>query len=69
MLRQVVQHGELCYEFPSLSAVRARSLRSLASLREEHKRMVNPDIYWVGLSDALFALRRELLSRSEVSAT
>lgn len=28
--------------------------------------MVNPDIYWVELSDSLFSLRAELLSRSEV---
>lgn len=68
MLTRVVHQGELCYEFPSLTAVRERSLRNLASLREEHKRMVNADIYWVGLSDRLFALRRELLSRTEVNA-
>ncbi len=68
MLKQVVKQGELCYDFPSLTEVRQRSLASLASLREEHKRMVNPDYYWVGLSQTLFELRREMLRKTEVRA-
>lgn len=68
MLKQVVKGGELCQDFPSLTEVRQRSLKSLASLRAEHKRLVNPDIYWVGLSDDLFSLRRELLSLSTQAA-
>lgn len=68
MLVPVVKAGELCYQFPSLQEARQRSLTSLASLRAEHKRMVNPDIYWVGLSEGLFQLRRELLSRTPAPA-
>ncbi|NDD27486.1 MAG: nicotinate phosphoribosyltransferase [Proteobacteria bacterium] len=68
LLVPVIKAGRRVYEAPPLSAVRARALSQLSCLRAEHKRFVNADIYWVGLSERLFALRARLIEEASAEA-
>ncbi len=65
VLRPVVRAGE---ELPDirrpLSQIRERFLENLATLPVEHQRRVNPQTYWVGLSEELFRLRDRLLKEA-----
>ncbi|MEW6279048.1 MAG: nicotinate phosphoribosyltransferase [Candidatus Eremiobacterota bacterium] len=66
LLGPVLKGGERVYRSPELAHIRQRTLASLASLRAEHKRQVNPDLYWAGISNALYDLRKDLLGRALV---
>lgn len=62
LLVPVMRGGKVVYRFPALQDVQARTLEGLRELREEYKRMVNPHIYWVGLTPRLYDVRAQLLS-------
>lgn len=64
LLVPVFRGGRLVYECPTIHEARQHTLDSLASLRLEHKRLYNADIYWVGLSERLFDLREHLIEQS-----
>ncbi len=67
LLVPVVRGGKRVYTPPPLAEIRSRAMAQLAALRDEHKRFINADIYWVGLSERLFELRARLIE--QVSAT
>lgn len=61
LLIPVIKAGRRVYDAPPLTRVRERALTQLRSLRQEHKRFINADIYWVGLSVRLSDMRARLI--------
>ena len=64
LLVPVMERGRRSGESESLQQSAARAQRSLAQLRDEHKKLTDPTLYWVGLSDRLLELRNGLLSQT-----
>lgn len=57
----IIVGGELNYKFPDLKAVAKYAKSSIDEFWEEYKRLYNPHIYKVDLSDAVFELKKKLL--------
>ena len=53
--------GKLVYDQPETMAIKAYAKEELDTLWEEYKRLVNPQIMQVVLSDELYALREKML--------
>ena len=64
LLVPIARGGEIVYQPPPLADVRAHALAELAALPEEHRRLRNPQIYSVGLSPQLAALKADLIRHS-----
>jgi nicotinate phosphoribosyltransferase len=65
MLRPVIRGGRECPGArPELSEIRSRFLSNLQTLPVENQRRINPQVYWVGLSQDLFTLRARLLDEA-----
>lgn len=62
ILHPVFVDGRQVYEKPSLREVRAYAAEQIERLEPEYKRLSNPHIYKVSLSDKLHRLKKELLS-------
>lgn len=54
--------GRQVYEPPSLEEIRQRAQRQIESLEPEYKRLPNPHLYKVSLSDRLHQIKKDLLS-------
>ncbi len=67
LLKPVLKAGSLVTDLPPLTELRDHTIRNLSLLRSEHKRRVNPDIYWVGLSPELFGLRNRMVEEATAS--
>ena len=61
----LIKNGKLVYDFPSIQGARAHCKASLDSFWEEYKRIDNPQIYKVNLSDGLFELKQRLLLKGK----
>ncbi len=61
LLVPVFLSGELVYERPSLRKIQANTLRNLERLEPEYKRLTNPHIYKVSLSEKLNRVKERLL--------
>jgi len=55
-------HGQRAYERPSLHEIRERAQRDIDALEPEYKRLPNPHIYKVSLSDELYRIKKNLLN-------
>jgi nicotinate phosphoribosyltransferase len=53
LLASVFRGGKRVYESPPLAEIRARTAAQLATFHEGHKRLKNPHVYPVGLSQSL----------------
>ena len=62
---QVFQNGELVYQQPSLQEIQTYCMEQVDSLWDEVKRFENPHNYYVDLSQKLWDIRQELLSRNQ----
>lgn len=60
----IFDRGELVYDLPKLEEIAAYARREKESFWEEYRRLVNPHIYKVDLSDGLYELKSELLGRN-----
>ncbi|XP_012527383.1 nicotinate phosphoribosyltransferase isoform X3 [Monomorium pharaonis] len=56
--------GKLCQPLPTLQEIRSRVQESLNTLRNDHKRNLNPTPYKVAVSDTLYRFIDELWSRN-----
>jgi len=61
LLVPVFKQGELVYKVPETMEVKAYAKEELETLWEEYKRLVNPQIMQVVLSDGLYALKEKML--------
>jgi hypothetical protein len=64
LLQPVMVDGERIGPSPSLEEIRSRAQQQIASLPEEVRRLRNPEIYTVGLSPELAAVKLRLAARS-----
>lgn len=63
LLKPIFRKGELVYESPSLHDIRNYAAGDKATFWDEFMRIKRPHIYKVDLSDQLYNLKKELLSR------
>lgn len=61
LLVPIFRQGERVYESPSVMAIKAYSKKELDTLWDEYKRLINPQIMSVVLSDGLYELKESLL--------
>ncbi len=61
--KEIVKRGEVVYDFPSLEDVRQRRRDQISRLHESHRRLRNPHEYKVGLSEALWRQKEQMLSQ------
>lgn len=61
LLVPIFVNGEQVYESPSLMQIHEYAKQELATLWEEYKRLLNPHVYKVDLSDRLYDLKQQLL--------
>ncbi|MDQ7783636.1 MAG: nicotinate phosphoribosyltransferase [Desulfomonilaceae bacterium] len=61
----IFREGRQVYELPSLEEIRQRATRQVESLEPEYKRLPNPHLYKVSLSDKLHKIKRDLLKHYE----
>jgi nicotinate phosphoribosyltransferase len=60
LLIKVMEDGKTIYELPSLEEVRSEAKENLSRLPEEYKKLINPPLYPVKLSEALEELTNTL---------
>ncbi|NTU81826.1 MAG: nicotinate phosphoribosyltransferase [Chloroflexales bacterium] len=63
LLVEVLREGRMLIEQPSLEAMRERRLRDVERLDAGVRRIVNPHIYHVSLSERLWDLKQDLLAQ------
>jgi nicotinate phosphoribosyltransferase len=61
LLRDIVQEGKLIYEFPGIEEIRQIRKKDLDRLDSGVKRLINPHIYHVSLSESLWQTKRNLI--------
>lgn len=61
ILIPIFKNGSLVYQPPSLATIQENTHRNLKHLRPEHKRLQNPHIYHVSLTERLFQKKQELI--------
>jgi nicotinate phosphoribosyltransferase len=63
LLEQIVKSGEIVYKFPSLDQIRKNRKEQLNHLHESYKRLHNPHEYKVGLTQALWQQKEQMLNQ------
>lgn len=59
----IIINGELVYKKPTLKEIKAYAEKELESFWDEYKRLDNPHLYKVDLSDALYDLKTDMLAK------
>ncbi len=67
MLRRVTQDGERAARPEDLACARARAAANLATLRPASKRLLNPQVYPVGIEAGLSELRQSMIAQARSS--
>ena len=62
MLEPIILNGKLVYNKPNLSEIKNYCMSQVDSLWSEYKRIVNPEIMPVDLSDKLFSIKYSLIN-------
>jgi len=62
LLVPVLEAGRLVYDLPDIVGMRRARERDVAALNSGVRRLVNPHIYHVSLSEGLWALKQELIA-------
>lgn len=58
----IMREGELVYEFPTIEAIREQREADLAKLDPGVRRIINPHIYHVSLSQELWDLKQDIIA-------
>jgi nicotinate phosphoribosyltransferase len=66
LLTEVLHAGKLVYELPTIETMRERRRADVRRLDSGVRRIMNPHIYHVSLSESLWALKQQLLSEISV---
>jgi nicotinate phosphoribosyltransferase len=64
LLVDILREGKLVYDLPDMEAMRSHRNADLDSLDEGVKRLLNPHIYHVSLTDQLWELKQNLIESS-----
>ncbi|HEY8444009.1 MAG TPA: nicotinate phosphoribosyltransferase [Clostridia bacterium] len=62
LLVDIMKDGEVVYDFPKLEDIAKYSKQELATFWPEYKRISNPHIYKVDLSDGLYELKQKMIN-------
>ncbi len=62
LLVDILTEGKLVYEFPSIDELRENRVNDLNKLNSGVKRLINPHLYHVSLSNSLWELKKGLIS-------
>jgi nicotinate phosphoribosyltransferase len=62
----ILNKGELVYQFPSIDQIRERRKEDLAKLDTGVKRLINPHLYHVSISKKLWEMKQGLISEMKV---
>ncbi|RMF86977.1 MAG: nicotinate phosphoribosyltransferase [Nitrospinota bacterium] len=62
LLVTVLEEGRLVYDFPSIEEIRAQRKADVSRLDPGVKRLINPHIYHVSLTQRLWELKQELIA-------
>ncbi len=62
LLVPIFEKGELVYQLPDLETIRRESAQKIAELWDEVKRLENPHVYYVDLSQRLWDLKTDMLN-------
>jgi len=54
--------GALCRTLPSLAGIREYSMRSLEAFDSSYKRLLNPHVYKVSITEKLRSLKLDLIT-------
>ncbi|MEJ2654562.1 MAG: hypothetical protein P8Z69_04495, partial [Acidihalobacter sp.] len=65
LLDRVLDGGEIVYESPPIDEMRERRKADLSRLDPGVKRIMNPHIYHVSLSEKLWTLKQELIESAK----
>ncbi|MCQ4021860.1 MULTISPECIES: nicotinate phosphoribosyltransferase [unclassified Ruminococcus] len=66
LLQPIFKNGELVYNIPPLSDIKAYCENQVSLLWDEVKRFENPHSYYVDLSEKLWGIKRELLEKAKL---
>ncbi len=69
LLGRKVRDGRIACEFPALPAIQSRARRELDLLDDTFKRLINPHVYKVSLSDGLNELKSRLIRENLAKGT
>ena len=61
LLKQYMQNGELCLSLPSLREIQSRSSKELDCFDHSYKRLLNPHVYKISITEKLRGLKLELI--------
>ncbi len=61
LLEKIFDRGEVCYEEPTLEEIRTNCQNEMETLWDSIKRLENPQIYYVDLSQKLWDLKNNIL--------
>lgn len=64
LLAEVLREGTLVYDLPDLDAIRQRRVADVEQLDPGIRRLVNPHIYHVSLTDKLWRLKQTLIAEA-----
>ncbi|HCL56456.1 MAG TPA: nicotinate phosphoribosyltransferase [Spirochaetia bacterium] len=67
LYKKIIENGKLVYEFPELKAIQKKTETNLARLHPSYKRLLNPHVYKVSLSEKLLSLKNKMIQ--EISAS
>ena len=59
----IIENGKLVYRLPKLSEIREYAAKDKDTFWDEYKRLDQPHVYKVDLSDGLYALKTEMLDK------
>ncbi|RAK06502.1 nicotinate phosphoribosyltransferase [Halanaerobium saccharolyticum] len=66
MMKPIFKNGKLVYDSPSVAEIKEYVEQEKDSLGEEYKRLTNPHIMKVDLSDQLFNLKSKLIEKNKM---
>ena len=62
LLVDILREGKLVYDLPSIEAIRQRREADMARLDPGVRRLINPHLYHVSLTDRLWTLKQSLIA-------
>lgn len=60
---KIIENGKLVYDMPKLSEIKTYAADEMSSFWDEYKRLDQPHVYKVDLSDELYALKTDMLDK------